>query len=223
MQILLVLVLLFFSQACGSKQQQKELPQVDPKLELETRLKGVDFSIVQSDSDAVHRGREAIARSVALPEPWPIDFAGTQIHVPSIDSARPVGLDHSDGRFTVAYLFPDIKPPKYGEFAPLAIAQYIVPEGQLDIVVLIVCFQSDPQGSLSGLGVKTLDTSGWELSAPFALAVGSNELKGKFFYDEFLAGGDRQAIAGRPDWDRGFMLLTRLDDKSVLSTYAPWY
>ena len=75
--------------------------------------------------------------------------------------------------------------------------------------MLLVAFQSDPKGSLSGIGVKSMDTTGSELSAPFALDVGADELKGKFFYDQFIAGPQPQAIAARSDWDRGFMLLTK--------------
>jgi hypothetical protein len=209
--------------SCTQKTDDKTLPKVDPKLELDQRLTGADFSLIQSDPGAVEVSRRALTQSTVLPEQWPIEFANTKVAVPSIDAARAVGIRHDDGRSTVVYLFPDVELPAYSKFEPLALAHYMIPAEGVNIVLLIVSFQSDSQGSLAGIAVRSLDPDGIETGVPFAIAAKSDELKGKFFYDQFLSGPDNQAIAGRPAWDRGFMLLTRYNPDTVLSTYLAWY
>ena len=208
---------------CARRPVQSSLPEVNAKLELEARLSGANFSIVQSDLDAVQASWEALTQSTALPDPWPIQFAGTQVEIPPLDPGNAVGIDHTDGRRTVVYLFPDASKPPYGQFSPLAVAHYMIPEPKTDIVLLLVCFQSDSQRAMAGLGVRSLDPAGEETSAPFALAAGPSDLAGKFFYDEFIESSKREAVAARSEWDRGFLLLTRFDPDTILSTYLPWY
>jgi hypothetical protein len=221
--IVLICVSFVCVTACGSKSSSKVLPQVDPKLELDKRLTGVDFSLLQSNRDAVDTSWNSLSHSTVIPENWPVNFAGSSVKVPKIDPSHAVGIKHADGRITAVYPFPDSKIPEYGKFQPLALAHYMVPETRLDIVLLLVCFQSDPENSLSGLAVRSLDLQGVETSVPFAIAAKADELRGKFFYDQFLAGSENQAVAGRAEWDRGFLLLTRFDANTVLSTYLTWY
>ena len=227
----LIILGLVMAPACQRDAQVAPLPQMDTGLQLDQRLAGVNFSIVQSDLQAVRTGFERLNESTVLPEQWPIDFASTQVEIPDVnpltdggvDPSRAVGISHTDGRTTVVYLFPDISAPAYGQFCPLAVAQYVVPEVNMNLVFLLVCFQSDPNGAIEGLGARAIDPSGQEISAPFSLATSPGNLRGKFFYDEFISSSDRQAVAARSDWDRGFMLLSRLGPDIILSTYLPWY
>ena len=124
MRILVLCLLVFLLQACGNPTPQKELPKVNPELDLNTRLTGVNFPLIQTDPTAVLAGIDALSRSVALPEPWPLQFAGAQVHVPPIASARQVGISHPDGRKTIVYMFPDVKSPGFGQFEPLARSIY---------------------------------------------------------------------------------------------------
>jgi hypothetical protein len=221
--ILLLLLSIFVLPACGNKSGSKVLSQVDPKLELDKRLTGVNFSLIKSDRSAVDTSWDYISHSAVLPESWPVGFAGSSVQVPEPDKSSAFGIRHPDGRITAVFPFADVSVPEYGKFEPLAIANYCIPETDVRIILLLVCFQSDPGNSLSGLAVRSLDPQGVETSVPFALAVRSSELRGKFFYDEFIDGKENKAVAGRADWDRGFLLLTRLNADTVLSTYLTWY
>ena len=208
---------------CGREKQTQVLPEANRVMELEARLTSSEFSLLQSDREAVKESMQVLATSVVIPDLWQIDFASTEVKVPKLNPENAVGIKHTSGRISAVYLFDDVKMPGYGEFVPLALAHYLVPEPRLDVILLLVCFQSSPDGALTGIGVRSLDMEGVETSAPFALALDVSELQGKFFYDEFISGSAQQAVAGRASWDRGFLLLTRLSDFAVLSTYLPWY
>lgn len=208
---------------CSPRPQPTALEEADRDLELETRLRGAAFSIVESEPEVVMESYEALTASGVLPEMWPLEFSGTSIEIPAIDRSTAIGIKNRTGRLTVVYPFPDLVMPKYGKIVPLAVAHYMVPDKRLQIVLLLVCFQSDPQDSMSGLSVRSVDESGVETSAPFALATDPGELRGKFFYDEFLSGSKQQVVAANPNWDRGFMLLTQFNPEVILSTFLPWY
>jgi hypothetical protein len=196
---------------------------MDTGLQLDQRLSVVNFSLVQNDPDAVEMSYNAISQSIVLPESWPVQFANIEVSVPQIDPSNAIGITHIDGRRTVVYLFPDVQVPVFGQFIPLGIANYMIPEADLNLIFLIVCFQADPDGNISGIGARCIDISGKDISAPFALVTTSAQLSGKFFYDQFLASDAQQAVAGRQDWDRGFVLISRLAPDVILSTYIPWY
>ena len=217
-------VLLFLiGSGCSPRPRPTTLEEANRELELETRLTGAAFSIVQSEPEAVMESYEALTGSAVIPEMWPLEFAGTSVEMPGIDPSTAIGIAGKSGRSMVVYPFPDVSMPEYGKIVPLAVAQYTIPEPEVQLVLLLICFQSDPEGSINGLSVRSVDTSGIETSAPFALATGPEELRGKFFYDEFLAGSEQQAVAANPGWDRGFMLLTRFTSDVILSTFLPWY
>jgi hypothetical protein len=225
-----LLVLVAMSQAgCMHRVTEHTLPELNTGLELEARLEAVNFSIVESDLDAVAVSWSALEHGEDLPRSWPVEFAGTEVELPPIDPDEGVGIAHTDGRVTAVYPMPEPRLPAYGEVLPLAVAHYHIPDRAqdargtgLDIVLLMVCFQADPSGSLAGIGVRSVGVDGVEISAPFAVALRPEQLRGKFFYDEFIAGGEKQQVAARPSWDRGFLLLTRPTEDVVLSTYLPW-
>lgn len=208
---------------CVEKDQESSISEVNRALELDKRLTSADFSIIKSEPEVVKIAMEMMTQSVVIPEQWRIEFAGQTLDLPDIEQTVAQGYKHDDGRMTIVYMFQGVKVPDYGKFIPLAIAQYIVPEKNLQIVLLLVCFQSDPEGGLSGISVRSLDISGVETAAPFALAANCEDLKGKFFYNEFLDSADEQRIAGRSGWNRGFLLLSKLSKEVILSTYLSWY
>ena len=208
---------------CSGSTGEHGWSDIDRAVELEARLAEADFSLVESNPEAVRVSWEKLKEEEALPEPWLLEFAGASVHVPQANSDTAVGIVHADGRLSVLYPFPDPAVPTYGEIFPLAIAHYMVPDAEVQVVLLLVCFQGDPQGGLAGVGVRSVSRHGRETGAPFALAVRPEELAGKFFYDEFGSMSQVHAVASRADWDRGVLLITRLAPDAVLSTYLPWY
>ena len=220
---LIALIMLVLSASCAKRSQEHTWSELNLALELETRLREVDFSLVESDMGAVERSRGSLERSGMIPNPWPIRFAGEELPVSLVDALEATGITHENGRLTVIYPMPEPRVPGYGELVPIAIAHYFVPSPRLDIVLLLVCFQADPDGSLAGIGVRSVGTDGVEISAPFALALAPGELPEGFFYGEFMGSGKDQMVAARGTWDRGFLLISRLSEDAILSTYLPWY
>jgi len=220
---LAAIVSLQFACGCTRSAPEHDFPEIYTSLDLETRLTGVDFSLVESNGDAVAESWRTLDEGDAIPETWELDFSRSRISPPTVDPSGAIGLEHSNGRLSVIYPFPDLEVPQYGGIVPLAVAHYRIPENNLDIILLLVCFQADPDGSLAGIGVRSVDTVGYGLSAPFALALKPEDLAGKFFYDEFLEGSAMQRVAARSEWDQGIMLVSRLSQDVILSTYVPWY
>ena len=225
LKILLMCLILMTVLVCGcpSSVDEHGLADLNMELELENRLTVADFSIIESDSDVVDESYSALMENVEIPVGIEVEFAGKDVGIPPISPDRAIGMQLTNGRSMVVYLFDDMQRPMYGEIRPLALSHYMIPSADLELVLLLVCFQYDTGESNVGIGVRSLNLEGTEMSAPFAVAVSPDELAGKFFYDGFIEGGDEQAVAGRDDWDQGFLLLTRLDDETVLSTYLPWY
>jgi len=220
---LAAVTLLFIACGCNGDMKEHDFPEIYTSLDLETRLQGVDFSLVETNRDAVMRSWEELDEGRAVPETWELAFSGSSIALPPVDPEEAIGILHSNGRSSVIYPMPDPDVPEYGEIMPLAVAHYRIPQNDLDIVLLLVCFQADPDGSLEGIGVRSVDRDGTGLSAPFALALRPGDLEGKFFYDEFIAGTSEQGVAARVEWDQGIMLVSRLSKDVILSTYVPWY
>jgi len=210
---------------CDRKPGNVGVSELEKTMQLKTRLEAADFRLVASDDEAVAKSWEALGEGSAIPQSWKLDFAGVEVAVPRIDPADAIGIAHTNGRITAVYPMPNPPMPKYGtgEIVPIAVAYYMIPEPRLDIILLLVCFQYDPKGSNQGIGVKSVNMEGVEVSAPFALALKPEELSGMFFYDEFISGSDVQRVAARKDWDQGFLLLTMLGADVILSTYVPWY
>jgi len=209
--------------SCSGSQPTHSLPDIDESLALMTRLEAADFSLVTGNPDIVALSREYLAGEGILPNPWPVEFAGAELEIPDILSASAVGIPHTTGRTSVVYLFPEPGFPEYGELVPIAVAHYHIDEPEVNLVILLAAFQSDPGGSESGIGVRSVNTGGVEMSAPFALALKPEDLAGKFFYDEFMSGSETQRVAARKSWDQGILLLTRIRSDAVVSTYLPWY
>ncbi len=210
---------------CDRKSGNVGVPELEKTMQLKTRLESADFQLVASDDEAVAKSWAALGEGSAIPQSWKLDFGGVEVSVPHIDPADAIGIAHTSGRITAVYPMRNPPLPKYGagEIVPIAVAHYMIPDPRLDIILLLVCFQSDPKGSNQGIGVKSVNTQGVEVSAPFALALKPEELSGMFFYDEFISGSDVQRVAARNDWDQGFLLLTLLGPDVILSTYVPWY
>lgn len=208
---------------CDHAPREMTISRLDVLMDFETRLSEANFILVESDTNAVTRSWEALEMGGRIPETWFVGFAGNQVTIPSPDPATAYGISHSDGRTTVVYLLGEPYYPEYGDFIPLAVAHYIVPQGDFDIILLVICYQTDPKGSMLGIGARTINPDGEDLSAPFAIAMNLDELLGKFFYDDFLESGEAQAVCERFESNQSFLLLTRLNDDSILSTYVPWY
>jgi len=216
------LVLLLIS-SCGGTGEEHSFSDLDAKLQLEARLQESEFDIITSSEQAVEMSWSIIGTEGIIPDTWHLDFSGSDITIPDISPESCTGILHPNGRVTAVYTFPDPQPPPYGELVPIAIAHYMVTEPELDILLLIVAFQADPDNNPAGIGVRTVDTDGYDLSAPFSIALDESELAGMFFYDEYIESDAVHSMAARTDWDRGFLLLTRLNDSIILSTYVPWY
>lgn len=208
---------------CDHAPREMTISRLDVLMDFETRLSEANFILVESDSSAVTRSWETLEMGGRIPETWFIGFVGNQVTIPSPDPVTAYGISHSDGRTTVVYPLGEPHYPEYGEILPLAVAHYIVPQGDFDIILLVICYQADPKGSMLGIGARTISPDGEDLSAPFAIAMNPGELQGKFFYDDFLDSGEAQAICERFESNQCFLLLTRLNDDSILSTYVPWY
>ena len=199
------------------------IDRVDLQERINRRLETLDFSLVESDAEVVLQSREILEANAGIPNHWSLRFAGKTVDVPSLDESTPVGVAHDAGRFTCVYLLPDARMPEYTELLPLAVAHYHIPEPQVDIVLLLVCFQADPKGELWGIGVRSVDIEGWDTSSPFAVAVKQDMLTEREIYNEFLPSDHSQAVGARSGWNQGFLLLTKLTDDVVLSSYLPWY
>jgi len=217
----LIIPILILAAACSTGSRDVSFEELDRTLELKSRLDESNFEILKSDPFAVEASFRILSSENSVPSTWHVDFAGTDIDLSELKPEDGMGISHASGRISSVYAFSEFIAPKYGQFAPVAVAHYVIPENGLDIVLLIVCFQTDPDENPSGLSVRSLD--GIETSAPFAVAIDTSELKGLYFYDEYIDSGEKFSIAGRPDWDRGVLLLTRLDEDTVLSIYLPWY
>ncbi len=189
---------------------------------LDRRLNRMDFSLVEDDPEASELSREILDNEIDIPNQWPKQFAGDRVAVQSPEQMRTLGILHDDGRSTCVYLLPEPRLPAYGELVPLAIAHYHIPDPNLDIVLLLVCFQSDPQEKLSGIGVRSIDPEGREVSTPFAVALKPEYLAGRELYDEFLSGEEVQAVGAHTGWSRGFLLLSRVAPDVILSAYLHW-
>ena len=209
----------------GCRQDTGELTisRLDMMMDFETRLTDANFVIVESDESAVSTSWDRLGSGSRIPSSWEVDFSGTEISVPPPNPETAFGITHNDGRITVVYPVGEALYPDYGEIIPLAVAHYIIPSKDLEIILLVVCFQADPEGSMAGIGARTVNPDGEDLSAPFAIAMSNEELSGKFFYDEFINGGKDQAVCERSGSNQSFLLLTRLSDETILSTYVPWY
>jgi len=218
-----LLLMLFVISGCVKPAQEQGLPDLNRDLELEIRLTAADFSIIESYSEVVDASYASLLEKFTIPETVRLEFAGKDVGIPEISPGNAVGMGLTNGRSMVVYLFDIAHRPGYGEIVPLALSHYRVPSVDLDIVLILVCFQYDTEGSNVGIGVRSVNLEGVETSAPFAVALAPDELAGKFFYDEFINGGMEQAVAGREDWDQGYLMLTRLDEETIVSTYLPWY
>ncbi|MCX6646098.1 MAG: hypothetical protein NTY09_07060 [bacterium] len=220
-----IILSMFVILSCGCRHDNGEMTvsHLDMMMDFETRLTDANFVLVDSDNAAVSESWEKLESGARIPEKWGADFSGTEIAVPSCDPETAFGITHEDGRITVVYPVGQPGYPEYGNIIPLAVAHYLIPNKNLEILLLVVCFQSDPKGSMSGIGARTVNINGEDLSAPFAIAMSREELQGKFFYDDFINGGKVQAVCERSVSDQSFLLLTRLNEGTILSTYVPWY
>lgn len=223
MEVVVAVCLLLSILGCSRSTGEHGWTDIDRAVELEARLSEADFSLLESDPEAVRLSWERLQESGELPRQWQLEFAGAALSVPPVDPEGAIGMFHSDGRLSVVYPFDDATLPSYGEIVPLAVAHYFVPETDVQVVLLLVCFQSDPKEGHAGIGVRSVAVDGREMSAPFALAVKPEELAGKFFYDQFFSMSEKHAVASRAEWNRGFLLITQLAPDAVLSTYLPWY
>ena len=208
---------------CAKPSREHGLKDLNRDLELEVRLSAANFELVSSDAGAVSESYSILTDNRNIPDTVPLEFAGKDVTVPAISTDNAVGMHMTNGRLMSVYMFDIPHRPGYGEIIPLALAHYAIPSNGLEFTLLLVCFQYDTEGSNLGIGVRSVSLDGVETSAPFAVALKPEELAGKFFYDDFIGSGEVQAVAGRDDWDQGFLLLTRLDDETILSTYLPWY
>lgn len=222
LSFLLACIQVIAGYSCSRQPENYNWEEINSVLDLETRLEDSSLEITEADPDAILMSRELIS-GMDLPSEWPIQFASREVQVPDIDFESGLGIVHTDSHITVVYPFEDFIMPGYSQFRPLGIAHYIIPSNDLDILVLLVCFQTDPDGSPEGLMLRSLDIEGRETSAPFAVTLPSGELAGRFFYDEFIESGRKFSLAANSGWSRGFLLLTRLDGDFILSTYLPWY
>ncbi len=221
--LLLLLMLALLAASCNPSTGPVDNPVEDESLKLMTRLEMADFSLVTSDAEAVAVSLSVLSNDLQLPDPWSLEFSGGELSLPELDPGNAYGISHPNGRASVIYTFPASAVPTYEQIVPVAVAHYRIGEAGTDLILLLVAFQSDPGGSNTGVGVLSLNTDGLEMSAPFALALTHDELSGRFFYDDFLSGDSDTALAGRPEWDQGVLILTRLGEEVVLSTYLPWY
>jgi hypothetical protein len=212
-----------FSCGCRHDNGEMTVSRLDMMMDFETRLNDANFVLVNSDNSAVNASWGMLESGARIPQQWSVDFSGTEITVPSPDPETAFGITHEDGRITVVYPVGQQGYPEYGNIIPLAVAHYLIPNKNLEIILLIVCFQSDSKGSMAGIGSRTVGINGEDLSAPFAIAMSREELQGKFFYDDFLDGGRVQAVCERSGSDQSFLLLTKLNEGTILSTYVPWY
>jgi len=214
---------IFMCLGCAKPSREHGLADLNKDLELEARLSAANFALVSSDAGAVAESHSILIKNHNIPDTVPLEFAGKDVTVPGISTDDAVGMHITNGRLMSVYMFDVPHRPGYGEIIPLALAHYVIPSTGLEFVLLLVCFQYDTEGSNLGIGVRSVSLDGVETSAPFAIALKPEELAGKFFYDDFVGSGEVQAVAGRDDWDQGFLLLTRLDEGTILSTYLPWY
>ena len=223
MALIIVPIFLMFLTGCRAESGEMTISRLDMMMDFETRLTEADFVLVESDTAAVAQSWEALESGGRIPATWEPDFAGIEVAVPSPDPLTAYGISHSDGRITVVYPVGEPEIPDYGEIIPLAVAHYIVPDKSLEIILLVLCLQADPEGSMMGVGARTVNPDGEDLSAPFAIAMSRDELQGKFFYDDFINGLESQAVCERSGSNQSFLLLTRLEEGTILSTYVPWY
>lgn len=216
-----ILVLMFVS--CAEKTPTVSLDSLDKSMELSLRLEESEFSILDSEIPAVEYSYSVLNSGEDLSGTWYIEFAGKEVDVAAIDKGASWGLVYENQRRTAIYENDKFEVPAYGEIEPLAITHYIIPENEISVVLMLVCFQTDPTNDPRGLSVRSVDREGMETSAPFAVALNISELHGLMFYDEFIESGEKYAVAARKDWDRGCLLLTKISGETVLSTYLPWY
>ncbi len=221
--ILACFIIVTILTACPGRTPEYNVSQLEETLQLETRLEASEFSLMQSNEEAVAISWEMLDEGDILPASWHLEFAGEDIAIWNIDPGHAVGIMHPNGRVTTVYPVTEPITLEFGEIEPVCVAHYYIPEPRLDIILLLVCFQSDPDGSNAGVGVKSINIDGIEISAPFALALRQEDLSGLFFYDEFISGAEGQRVAAREEWDQGFLLLTRIGPEAILSTYLPWY
>jgi hypothetical protein len=216
-------ILIVSAISCNRALAVHDLPELDQSLALMTRLESADFSLVTSNPEAVAISLSVFSSEIILPDSWPVEFAGIDVDVPPINPSTAIGISHTNGRDTVVYPMANPPAPKYGDLIPIVIAHYYIPEPRMDLVLLLLAFQSDPGESASGIGIRAVGPDGTEISAPFALALTPEDLSGRFFYDDFIAGTETQRVAAREAWDQGVLLLTRLGPETILSTYVAWY
>ncbi len=208
---------------CQQDGQEREMPDFNKELELDARLEMSGFSLVHNDRDAVDASWTVLDGGNIIPDLLEVEFAGEGVRISKPDPSEAIGISHTNGRLSVVYPLDSSEFPTFGDLVPIAMAHYVIPENETDILLLMLSFQVDKDESNIGVGLKTINMEGKEMSAPFAVAMEPEKLSGKFFFDEFLAGDQTHDVAARNEWDQGILLITKLSGTSILSTYLPWY